>query len=270
MPEIAEVRVVANTLKKKIIGKKITKIKVLYPKMVEGDITILKDKTFKDIKTFGKWIIFDFGSYSLLSHLRMEGKYFYEKSTYPVEKHTHVIFSLDNHFDLRYNDTRKFGKMIICLTSEISGLKPIKKLGLEPDDKKLNTKYLLNKLSKSNKCIKDLLLDQTIINGLGNIYANEVLFAAKINPLKKGKNITEKEALKIIKYAKSITNKAYQEGGCTIKSYTSSLNVYGNYQNYLKVHKKENEPCVICKNKIKRIKISGRSTYYCDTCQNSV
>jgi len=267
MPEIAEVRVVRDVLKKQLLNKKITNILVLYPKMIKGDINLLKNKPIKNVTSNGKWLIFNFGDISLLSHLRMEGKFFYEESTKKVEKHTHIIFNLDNNYDLRYNDTRKFGKMIITLTKDINSLKEMKKLGLEPDSNKLNELYLLEKFKNKNKCIKDLLLDQTIINGLGNIYANEVLFEARISPLKKGKDITKKEAHNIINASKSIIDKSYKEGGCTIKSYTSSLGVIGNYQNYLKVHKKEKEPCSFCGKNINRIKISGRSTYYCINCQ---
>lgn len=267
MPEIVEVRVVKNVLKKQILNKKIKNIKVLYPKMIEGDINILKGKSFNDITTFGKWIIFNLGDYSLLSHLRMEGKYFYEESFKQVEKHTHVIFKLDNGYDLRYNDTRKFGKMVIIKSKDVKNYPALQKLGLEPDDKSLNEKYLLQKLKNKKKCIKDLLLDQTIINGLGNIYANEVLFASKINPLKRGCDITKKEASSIIESSRKIIEESTKLGGCTIKSYTSSLGVEGKFQEKLLVHKKENKPCYICNTKIKRIKISGRSTYYCENCQ---
>lgn len=267
MPEIAEVRVVKNALKGQILNKKITNIKVMYPKMVEGDINVLNGKTFKDIKTFGKWLIFNLGDYTLLSHLRMEGKYFYEKTTCSLEKHTHIIFSLDNGYDLRYNDTRKFGKMIIVKTSNVKNVPSLTKLGKEPDSNELTTTYLLDKLKKNKRCIKDILLDQTIINGLGNIYANEVLFASKINPSKKGSDITSSEATLIIKNSKEIILESERLGGCTIKSYTSSLGVEGKYQEKLKVHKKENEKCSICATPITRIKISGRSTYYCETCQ---
>ena len=268
MPEIAEVRVVRDTLKKQILGRKIKKINVLYPKMIDVNINLLKGLTFKDIKTVGKWLIFDLDKFSLLSHLRMEGKYFYEDSKTPIEKHTHVIFSLDNSYDLRYNDTRKFGKMIICDTGDVYDLKEIKKLGLEPDNKNLNEAYLLEKLKNKNKCIKDLLLDQTIINGLGNIYANEVLFAAKISPFKKGKDITKNEAENIIKFSKEITDEAYKWGGSSIKSYTSSLGVIGSYQDFLKIHQKEGENCPSCNTIIERVKISGRSSYYCKNCQH--
>jgi formamidopyrimidine-DNA glycosylase len=115
--------------------------------------------------------------------------------------------------------------------------------------------------------MKTLLLDQTIISGLGNIYADEVLFYAKVNPLKKGCDITLKECDRIAKGSIAIINKAMEYGGTTIRSYTSSLGVTGHYQDYLKVHTKVNEKCQICGNIIKKIKIGGRSSYYCEVCQ---
>src|SRR5574344_2316007 len=115
MPEIAEVETVRNTLKKQILQRKIIKIKIKYPKMIESNAlefqNILEGKTFLDIKRVGKWLIFDLGDYYLLSHLRMEGKYFIKKSNDEILKHEHIIFSLDNGYDLRYHDTRKFGRM---------------------------------------------------------------------------------------------------------------------------------------------------------------
>ena len=112
---------------------------------IEEITKILTNNTFKNITTYGKWLIFDFGEYSMLSHLRMEGKYFYEESSSEIEKHTHIIFHLNDGYDLRYNDTRKFGKMSLVKTEEIFDNNSIKKLGLEPDDKSLNEEYLLNK-----------------------------------------------------------------------------------------------------------------------------
>ena len=269
MPEIAEVRVVASTLKKQIINKKIKKINILYNKIIENDIEEFKEKltgkTFKDVKTFGKWIIFELGEYSLLSHLRMEGKYYYEPSDSEIKKHTHIIFSLDNNMDLRYNDTRKFGRMLLVKTNKVFNTPCISKLGLEPDDKRLNEKYLLDKFSKINKPIKDVLLDQTIINGLGNIYANEVLFEAKINPLKEASKLSKKDSLNIINSASNMIKKSYEMGGCTIRSYTSSLGVIGHFQDCLKVHMQDK--CKICDTPINKIKINGRSTYYCPRCQ---
>lgn len=271
LPEIAEVRVVATALKKELIGKKIKKVKILYPKIVETENNVfcqaLENQKFTNIKTYGKYLIFELGEYSFISHLRMEGKYFYVPTKNEITKHNHVIFSLDNDYDLRYDDVRKFGRIKLVKTKDTFEDEPLKKLGLEPEDKNLTPEYLLDKFKNIKLPIKSALLDQTFICGLGNIYANEVLFASKITPLKPAKDITKKEAEQIIKTAFEITSKSYECGGCTIKSYTSSLGVIGHYQDHLKVQSRENQPCLTCKTPIKRIKIDGRSTFYCEKCQ---
>lgn len=271
MPEIAEVRVVRDTLKKKIIGKKITNVKVLYKNIVLGDekefTRILKGQTFRDIRSSGKWLIFDLGEYSILSHLRMEGKFFYVDKDEPLRKHSHIIFELDDGMELRYDDVRKFGRMELVKTCDVEKSDSIKKLGYEPDDVRLTCEYLAEKFKDKSKPIKTTLLDQTVINGLGNIYANEVLFASKINPFRETKTMTKNEIKDIIKYSKEITLKAYEMGGSTIRSYTSSLGVIGHFQDNLKVHGKEGEPCSVCGNPIKRKKLEGRSAFYCDVCQ---
>jgi len=271
MPEIAEVRVVANTLKRQLLNKKIDKVQILYQGIILGNkekfVEEITGKAIKDITTYGKWLMFDLGKYTLLSHLRMEGKYFYVKTDTEVGKHDHVIFELDNGMDLRYNDVRKFGKMELVKTEDVFASPNISKLGLEPDNTELTPNYLINKLKNKNKPIKTLLLDQSIISGLGNIYANEVLFYSNINPLKEASKLTIKEEEKIIFFSKEIIKKSYELGGCTIKSYTSSLNVKGKYQDELKVHMRENLPCIICGEKIDKMKIDGRSTYYCPNCQ---
>lgn len=271
MPEIAEVRVVRDVLKKKLLNKRIENVRVLYSNIIVGDVAkfekTLKGLTFKNVTSNGKWLIFNLGNYSILSHLRMEGKYFFVESDTAMRKHTHVVFELDGGMELRYDDVRKFGKMELVVTSEIEENVSIKKLGYEPDDERLTTDYLMNKLKEKKLPIKTILLDQGIINGLGNIYANEVLFASQIDPLKKSNEISNIEAKKIIDSSREITLKAYKEGGSTIRSYTSSLGVTGNYQKYLLVHGREGEPCRVCGKPIMRIKIDGRSTFFCERCQ---
>ena len=271
MPEIAEVRVVRDTLKKKILKKKIKNVRVLYDNIIVGDAKVfektLKGLTFKDITTSGKWLIFDLGEYSILSHLRMEGKFFYVSPDVELGKHSHIIFELDDGMELRYDDVRKFGRMELVKTSLVSENPSIKKLGLEPDDERLDENYLLDKFKGKDTVAKAALLDQTIINGLGNIYANEVLFACRISPLRPVNKITKDEAKNIVKFSKEITDKAYEMGGSTIWSYTSSLGVIGHYQDCILVHGKAGEPCSICGNPIKRVKIEGRSAFYCEHCQ---
>lgn len=271
MPELAEVETVKNTLKKRILNKKIIDVNIRYSKMIDNDLkefiaTLINNK-FSDILRIGKWLIFELDKHYLLCHLRMEGKFFIKPRSDEYEKHEHVIFTFDDDSSLRYHDTRKFGRMKLVLKEELYNTEEIKKQGKEPFDETLTKEYLKEKFNNKTMPIKTALLDQTIISGLGNIYADEVLFEAGINPLRKPASLNDLECEKIITASKSILEKAIQEGGTTIKSYTSSLGVIGNYQNYLKVHKREGLPCFSCNNKIIRIKVGGRSTYYCEKCQ---
>lgn len=271
MPEIAEVETVRNTLKNMILNKKIVDVKIIYPKIIESDINNFKDiligRKFIDIDRIGKWLMFDLNDYYLLSHLRMEGKYFVKKSTDDIIKHEHIIISFEDGTDLRYHDTRKFGRMNLVKKSDIDKVETIKKQGIEANSDKLTKEYLYDKIHKKNKPIKGLLLDQTIISGLGNIYANEVMFDAKVRPSKLGKDISLEECDLIVKASKKIIDAAIKDGGTTIKSYTSSLGVTGRFQQHLMVHKREGQDCKVCGTLIENIKIGGRSTYFCPKCQ---
>ena len=271
MPEIEEVETVRNVLKKSILHKKIIGVDIYYDKMIEQDINEFKDclinNEFGDIKRRGKWLIFELDKYYLLSHLRMEGKYFLKETGEERNKHEHVIIHFADNTDLRYHDTRKFGRMKIIPKEMLYETEEIKKQGKEPGSKDLTATYLIEKFKTKKEPIKTALLDQTIISGLGNIYANEVLFASNINPKRPANSITLEEAKKIVDTSASIIKKAMELGGTTIKSYTSSLGVTGHYQDYLCVHKRENCPCKVCGEKIICIKVGGRSTYYCPKCQ---
>ena len=271
MPEIAEVETVRNTLKKRILHKKIKEVQVYYEPMIESDLELFKKNlvgdSFNVIKRRGKWLIFETEKYYLLSHLRMEGKYFIKNKSDVKEKHEHVIITFLDGTTLRYADTRKFGRMNLILKTELDNTECIKKQGLEPGDKKLTADYLLKKFEKKQLPIKTVLLDQTIISGLGNIYANEVLFAAGINPLIKACNLTKEDCERIVKRAEEIIKEAINMGGTTIRSYTSSLGVTGKFQQNLKVHKRVGEACFICGTIIENIKVGGRSTYFCPNCQ---
>ena len=262
---------VRQTLKKQIVGKKIKNVNVIYERMIESDLEEFKKKlvglSFDDILRKGKWLLFSIGDYYLCSHLRMEGKYFIKKNSDEINKHEHVIFTFDDGSDLRYHDTRKFGRMNLVLKKEIDKVEGVRKQGIEPIDNNLTKEYLYENLKKRRLPMKTLLLDQTIISGLGNIYADEVLFVAKINPLKQGVDITLEECQRIVDSAKEIIEEAIKCGGTTIKSYTSSLGVTGRFQQNLMVHKREKEECKKCKTLVKRIVIGGRSTYYCEKCQ---
>ena len=268
MPELPEVETVKRTLIKEVKDKKILSAQIYwdniiaYPSIQEFENQI-KNQIIHDIKRRGKWLMFELDDYYLLSHLRMEGKYYIRKNTDPREKHQHVIFNFSDNTDLRYHDTRKFGKMYLLKKDEALNTKPLSELGLEPWDKKLTPEYLKQKFHK--KPIKTELLDQNIIVGIGNIYADEILFLSKINPKTIATDLTVDDYQNIIKFTKQVLEKAIEYGGTTVKSYTSSEGVHGRFQNHLLVHTKQE--CPICHNQISKITIGGRGTYYCEKCQ---
>jgi len=270
MPELPEVETVKNGLLKKVKNKKITKCQVLYEGIIaypnhQEFVKNITNKTIKDITRRGKFLIFDLDDFYLISHLRMEGKYFIKEPSEKITKHDHVIFTLNNQEQLRYNDTRKFGKMHLVKKDELN-LTPISKLGLEPWDQKLTNEYLKEKLNKK-KAIKTLLLDQSIITGIGNIYADEILFLSKINPELPGNKLTDKNLKDIIENTKIILEKAISLGGTTIHTYTAVDGITGRFQQELLVHGKKDEPCPNCHNKIIKIVVNTRGTYYCPNCQ---
>lgn len=273
MPEIAEVETVRNTLKERILRRTIKDIKIFYAPIILGDEqefrTQLIGQQFIDIKRMGKWLLFETDTHYLLSHLRMEGKYFLKQEQDPILKHEHVEILFEDGLSMRYHDTRKFGRMKLIEKAKLYEFEGIKKLGIEPLSKQLTKEYLYAKIKKKSIPIKTILLDQTIISGLGNIYADEVLFAAGISPFKKGQDITLDECEKICAAAKKIIQAAIKAGGTTIRSYTSSLGVTGRFQQQLQVHCRENENCFICGSKIQKQFVHGRSTYYCPVCQKT-
>lgn len=268
MPELPEVEVVRKVLKESLSNLKINDIEIRYQNIIENDILDFKSniigKEIKDIKRYGKYLIFELDKGYILSHLRMEGKYFYTMDKSIDNKHVHVIYHLSNRYFLMYQDTRKFGRMKY-LEDNIYNQLPLSKMGPDLILSDINLDEIYKKIKRKTIPIKSILLDQEILSGLGNIYVDEVLYKAKISPLKKGFQITKKDIENIIDSSKEILSHAIKEKGTTIKSYTSSLNVFGNYQNFLQVHTKS--ICPNCKMILNRVKIGGRMTYYCKNCQ---
>ena len=204
MPELPEVETVKNQLKKRLIGKSIKQVKINYNQVIEyPSVTNFSkniiNQEFIDIKRRGKWLIFELNDYYLLSHLRMEGKYNFRNKNDIINKHEHIIFTLNDGIQLRYQDTRKFGKMHLIEKDKIDVVGPLIKLGLEPWDERLDKYYLKKKYMKKSIPIKTLLLDQNIIAGIGNIYADEILFLSNINPYTKPSQLSDNDLDNIIK-----------------------------------------------------------------------
>lgn len=269
MPELPEVETVRKVLDESLKNLTITDISIRYSPIVINNEEFYNNvcgKKIIELKRLGKYLIFILDSGAFISHLRMEGKYFYLKKDTYDNKHIHVIFYLSNGYMLCYQDVRKFGRMEYKDIKDLYTTAPLVNVGVDPIlSKEIEIDPIYDKIVNKVVPIKVSLLDQEIIAGLGNIYVDEVLFKAKINPNKKSSLITKDEVNRIIKYSKEILSKAIEYKGTTIKSYTSSLGVEGNYQQFLLVHTKEF--CPICNAKLEKTKISGRSTYYCNNCQ---
>ena len=269
MPELAEVQTVSDTLKNLIQDRKIIDIDVLYPNIIVGDVEEFKKKMigqhFRRFLRRGKYLLFEMDDLLFVSHLRMEGKYYYEDFDTKDNKHSHIIFYLDNGKKLAYNDTRKFGRME--LLPKRDNYNEFKDLGPEPFSEDFNLDYCLNVLNNEKKSIKALLLDQHFVAGIGNIYADEIIFAIGIHPETAANLMDEETIEKMIVATRDILNEAIAMGGTTIRSYTSSLGVNGRFQQKLKVHQKEGECCPLCQTKILKTRVAGRGTYYCPHCQ---
>lgn len=272
MPELPEVETVRRSLKERLVGKRIMGVSIYHDNIIEYPSvnefsSKIKGQKINDMDRYGKWLIFVLDDYFLFSHLRMEGKYFFRATGEVRNKHEHVVFNLDDGTELRYMDVRKFGKMQLIKKDEIKNKGPIVKMGLEPWDENLTLEYLKNKYSKKRLPIKSVLLDQGIIVGIGNIYADEILFLSGINPLKVARDLDDKEIINIIKNTREVLENAIKKGGTTIRSYTSVDGVHGLFQQELYVHNKKGENCQKCGSEIVKIVVGGRGTYYCPTCQ---
>ncbi len=286
MPELPEVEIVKRSLKNKVNYKKIKKIIIsnrnLRFKVQKNFETILEGRSIVNVSRFSKYIILTLDNYNYcLIHLGMSGTLhlidykkkekltnmsFYHSKIIP-KKHNHIKIKFSN-FMIIYNDPRRFGFFKI-----LNNKKEIKKYfqsyGPEAISSNFNSKYIKYKLSNKKKNIKNFLLDQSFVSGIGNIYANEILFYSKINPLKIVKKLSNKEIGKLAKYSKLVLNLSIKFGGSSIRNFKNTKGVSGLFQNQFKVYDKENKNCVRknCKGKISKIFISNRSTFFCNLCQ---
>ena len=286
MPELPEIEIVKRSLFKMINKAKIINVKInnknLRYKIPNTFGKNLINERILNISRKSKYLIFHLKQKLLLVHLGMSGKlfimrnrdrqifktsFYYDLNLDP--KHNHVFFELSNGFILIYNDVRRFGFFKLYNTKQLNKIKFLKKLGLEPFDKKLNVKYFGIFINKRNKNIKNLLMDQTFICGLGNIYVNEALFMSKIKPLRKCNGLNKNEIIKLILNIRKILKFSISKGGSSIKNFQNTIGKSGNFQQYFRVYGRADKKCsrISCGGKIKKIKISNRSSFYCNKCQ---
>ena len=288
MPELPEVEVVKRSLVNKIQNSIVKAVKIndgrLRYRVDKNKIKKIIGLRIKKISRRSKFLLFFFNNKTvMLVHLGMTGKFFFinQKNTkyktsfyYDInedkdKKHDRVIFNLSKNRKLIYNDVRKFGFIKFDQKKNVDQNLHLKNLGPEPLEKNFNFSYFKQYVINKNRTIKDILMDQKFISGLGNIYVNETLFFSGIKPTKKVKNLSESEIRKIIKFTKKILSKAITLGGSSIKNFSSDNGKKGSFQQYFSVYGKKGDKCSkkSCDSNIIKIVISNRATFYCNKCQ---
>lgn len=269
MPELPEVETTKRGVKPYLENQTFKSIKVRNKNLRIPFNTKLKNKILdskiKQVSRRAKYIIIDFtNGFSVVIHLGMTGNLRVSKQSRFL-KHDHIIFSLSSANNLIFNDVRRFGLVYIYRTK--GGFYLLDNNGPDPFEQEATKTYLFNKISKSNASIKSILLNHTIISGIGNIYASEILFKTNISPFKEGKDVSEYECNEILKASRVILNKAIKAGGTTLNDYFNADAKPGYFKIQLNVYDRAGQPCKACNSELVRVVQSNRSTYFCKSCQ---
>lgn len=275
MPELPEVELVAQSLHKLTAQRQIVAAELLRERLApfnspEEFAEKLKDAKIESVTRRGKHILFDLNNgNTLIAHLRMSGRFMLLPLERENPKYTHAAFYFGDETRLVFQDQRHFGFMRIVATDQLKETKELKSLAPEPFGEDFTTKYFRDILKTSRKSLKEFLLDQTKVTGLGNIYASEAMFLARISPQTPANEVSTKKANVLFEKIRDVLNESIAHG--------STLNVnpenidgsyYGGGFTYgWRVYDRENEPCVNCGKPIVRLKQAGRSTYFCPKCQ---
>ena len=276
MPELPEVEVVRLGLLSLLPGRKITAIRSSNKRLrteipIDDMRRLLLGCTVTALKRRAKYLIFETDSdHLVVIHLGMTGKLAVLSSDTPELKHDHVIFSLDNGKELRFNDTRRFGavSLIRKAPEEILESTFFRNAGPEPLSSDFNADYLFRIAKGRSKPVKNFIMDSRVVAGVGNIYANESLFAAGIRPSKQIKSISRKKWSRLVDCIRSVLQSAIACGGSTINDFLSSNGEKGYFQVNFSVYGRVGEPCLSCSQPIRQKKIGGRASFYCSVCQN--
>lgn len=272
MPELPEVETVRRTLRTLVIGKTIAAVSVRLPRIIQRPEpdqfgSALVGQTIREIGRRGKFLRIMLDDLTLVSHLRMEGRYGVFSAAEPVEKHTHVIFHFTDGSELRYKDVRQFGTMHLFAKGEELSAKPLQGLGAEPLDPEFTPEVLRGLLRGRSGKIKPLLLNQTLVAGIGNIYADEALFRARLHPERTADSLSAREIRRLHEAIVATLREAVEAGGSSIKSYVNGQGEMGMFQQQLLVYGRKDEPCPNCGKPIAKSVVGGRGTHVCPRCQ---
>lgn len=284
MPELPEVEAIRTQLEKYLTNHRIKQVEVRNQKIFNGNPKLVERALFKGFRRFGKVLSLDLDNkYSLLVHVKMTGQLIYRGPNLlnpQLSKkiagglggpHTHVVFHLDQKGTLYYNDYRRFGWVRVVKTADVEKEGLVGKMGPEPigssGDRNLTYEYFEGLLGKTRRSIKVLLMDQAKIGGVGNIYANDALWLAKISPKKAANLLTKAECKELFNSLESVLKKGMEMGGSSENSFVKPDGTEGEYQNHTLVYGKNGVACSRCGETIQKCVLGGRGTYFCPSCQ---
>ena len=275
MPELPEVETIARGLRATLPGRRIVGVRLGKTDFIDDPMAIeqqLPGARITGVRRHGKFLLLDLESSngsahnsSLLIHLGMTGRLVTCDAAAPVPRHTHAFFALDNGRELRYTDVRRFGRMAILAESSPEG--QLASLGLDPLE--ASEEQFVALLKGRRARIKALLLDQHVLRGIGNIYADESLWRAQIHPMRLGANLTADELHRLYRSVREVLNEAIRLRGSSIADYVDSEGNLGGFQRRHRVYQREGKKCVRCGTTIQRTIVAGRSSHYCPRCQRS-
>jgi formamidopyrimidine-DNA glycosylase len=280
MPELPEVETIRLGLIKHLVGHKIVDIAIRIPKIFIGSANQIIGAKIIGLKRIGKGLIIELDNdFVLAVHLKMTGQLIYQDQKTISNKlspkvggprlpseYSHIIFALDNNAFLYYNDLRQFGWLKVVRKDELMQIPFFKDMGPEPL-KDLTLEKFEKIVSASNLAIKVLLMDQKKIGGIGNIYANDALFEARINPSRKAKSLQNEEIKKLYDSILKVLQKSLDYGGSSDENFVNALGQEGDYQNHALVYGRVGKKCPVCGGIIQKIKLGGRGTFFCPACQ---
>jgi formamidopyrimidine-DNA glycosylase len=272
MPELPEIETICRGLRPYVVGRTINDVQVLERRLrnlVDEQLAAqLQGKTISKVMRRAKYILLSLDEQvTWLFHLGMSGKLIHVDPATPKQKHDHIIVGLDSGYELRYHDPRRFGLSLVAADDGLGDLPQLCQLGLDPFDIRFKGQYLYSFTRRSQRRIRDLLLDQQIVAGLGNIYTNEVLYCVGVRPTVRSSKITREKVEEIAAAIPKLLKRAIRWCGTSFSDYRDAEDRFGAFQNHLLVYDREGEKCRFCRAVIKRVSIGNRSAFYCPSCQ---
>jgi formamidopyrimidine-DNA glycosylase len=272
MPELPEVETVCRSLRPHLIGRRVVRVDVLEPRLrtrVAADLPArLEGRAIIAVDRQAKYILIHLDGDTLwLFHLGMSGKLIRVENGVARRKHDHIIVRLDDDGELRYHDPRRFGLSVVVAQEYRDAPPQLARLGPDPLERRFNGAALYAATRVSARRIRDLLLDQQVVAGLGNIYANEILFRAGVRPTARACKLTRRQVEAIAAMTPRVLRDAIRWCGTSFSDYRDGNDRRGEFQNHLCVYDRDGDPCRVCSSAIKRVAVGNRSAFYCPSCQ---